>query len=453
MKFYDREKEIEILGNLKGNFRIAIVGRRRLGKTRLVEEFYKDKALTLFISAEKTEKEIVSGWIEEYKNIYIPRVETFKDILEYLFERQEKIIFIDEIQNALKVNKSFIFDLQRLIDKYSPTLVVSGSLISVMKRLIESYKSPLFGRFDIIIKLQELNFPTVAKICKDLEIDFETAIKLYLVFGGIPKYYELIEKLKHFEKDKFILDMFVYYPRPLYEEVRTMLKEEFGGEYKLFFSILSSISQGKNRLGEISGFVGREQTKITKYMSLLSNDFEIIIKREPLMSGKKGVYEINSNILEFWLANIWRYQSLLERREEKQLAEIVLKNLEKYSGRMFERIITECITLRRISLPFNYERVGKQWGKIQGKPKGENEYEIDIVALNEQTREILFAECKWQEKVNANKILSELKEKAKFVEWNKEKRKEYYAIFAKSFKEKIEGANCFDLRDFKSMFE
>jgi len=46
-----------------------------------------------------------------------------------------------------------------------------------------------------------------------------------------------------------------------------------------------------------------------------------------------------------------------------------------------------------------------------------------------------------------------LKEKSKFVDWNKDKRKEYFAIFAKSFKKKIEGKNvfCFDLKNIENI--
>ncbi len=71
------------------------------------------------------------------------------------------------------------------------------------------------------------------------------------------------------------------------------------------------------------------------------------------------------------------------------------------------------------------------------------------LSINEQTKEILFVECKWQENINATKILKELKEKAKFVQWNIEKRMEHYAIFAKSFKQKIEEPDLtlFDLKD------
>ncbi len=99
-------------------------------------------------------------------------------------------------------------------------------------------------------------------------------------------------------------------------------------------------------------------------------------------------------------------------------------------------------------LPFKPERIGKQWGKTKEKPRGQNTYEIDIVALNKKTRQILFAECKWQNRVNAKKTLKELKEKAQFVQWNNEKRKEFYAVFAKSFKKKTKGKTClYDLKD------
>lgn len=451
MKFYDREKEKELLKNLKGDFRIAVVGRRRVGKTRLVEEIYNKNRLTLFISAEKSEKEIINDWADEYEEI--PRFNTFKDLFEYLFTHmKDKIIFIDEIQNVMKVNKSFIFDLQRLIDKRKPKLVVAGSLIRTMKHLIESYKSPLFGRFDIVLKLKELDFRTVWEICKDLNLDFETTVRLYSIFGGVPKYYELIEKMKTFDLEKFLLEMFVYYPHPLYEEVKIMLKEEFGKEHRMFFSILSAISRGNTKLSEIANFVGKEQTKITKYLYLLIKDFEFVKREVPLLKGKRGVYRINSNLIDFWFANVWRYQELLERKEEEMLATTLKGNLNAWVGKKFELIITELIKGDVIKLPFSAERTGKQWGRISDKQKGKDQYEIDIVALNKSTKEILFAECKWQSRVNAEKICEELAEKSKYVRWHNDERKENLAVFAKSFSRRIdefEGRKvyCFDLKD------
>ena len=92
---------------------------------------------------------------------------------------------------------------------------------------------------------------------------------------------------------------------------------------------------------------------------------------------------------------------------------------------------------------FNYTKLGKWWHKDK---------EIDILAINDSNKEILACECKWQHRINAEKIAKELVEKLSYVDWNAEKRKESLAIFAKSFSKRIssyEGRKvyCYDLRD------
>jgi len=100
---------------------------------------------------------------------------------------------------------------------------------------------------------------------------------------------------------------------------------------------------------------------------------------------------------------------------------------------------------KEVQLPFSFTEVRKWWYKDK---------EIDVVVLNEQTKQILFVECKWKERVNPRKIFNELKEKSQHVRWHNEERKEYYAIFAKSFKKRIEEKNLmlFDLRDLENVF-
>lgn len=84
--------------------------------------------------------------------------------------------------------------------------------------------------------------------------------------------------------------------------------------------------------------------------------------------------------------------------------------------------------LKEIKVPFPFTDVRKWWYKDE---------EIDILAINDQTKEILFAECKWQNMrhKDSERVLFDLQEKSKSVEWNIGKRKEFFAIFAK----KIEG--------------
>lgn len=441
MEFKNREKELDFLGRLKRPVRLAVVGRRRVGKTTLVDHFFKD-AITLFMPAEKTENEIIAGWVEENRTrLYLPAVSTFNDFFEYLFEKEmDKVIFIDELQNVLKVNKSFLYDLQKLLDRYKDAnLVVSGSYISVMKKIIEDYKSPLYGRFDFTIKLREFEFRTVAEICNEFNYSKEDAVRFYSVFGGVPKYYEALERLGLPGFMKSMESMFVLYPRPLGEEIRTMLREEFGKEYKMFFSILSSISVGKNTLKEISDYTNKKQTGLTKYTSLLKDDFELITREVPIteLGKKRGHYRITSNVFQFWLYFIWKNYSMLERNEDEALWEKVSKDIEGYVGTRFEDIVKEVLTSGDTTLPFKPERMGRQWGRIPGKPASSNQYEIDLVGLNEHTGDILFCECKWKDLSikDAREIIEELKEKAEYVQWKNGRRREYFGIVAR----KIDG--------------
>jgi AAA+ ATPase superfamily predicted ATPase len=91
-----------------------------------------------------------------------------------------------------------------------------------------------------------------------------------------------------------------------------------------------------------------------------------------------------------------------------------------------------------------FTKIGRWWHKDR---------EIDIVALNDDTKEILFCECKWRSlsSNNASEILEKLKEKSKFVEWNNSRRKEYFCIVAKKIEDKEKfrkiGYRAFDLDD------
>lgn len=62
-------------------------------------------------------------------------------------------------------------------------------------------------------------------------------------------------------------------------------------------------------------------------------------------------------------------------------------------------------------------------------------------ALNSRKRQILFAECKWQDNVDAAEVLETLKAKAKAVDWRSNSREEFYAIFARSFKKEVKEKN------------
>ena len=90
--------------------------------------------------------------------------------------------------------------------------------------------------------------------------------------------------------------------------------------------------------------------------------------------------------------------------------------------------------------------IGRQWGRIKKAPRGKDRYEIDIMAEDKVSGEILYAECKWSANVNAHKLLQQLKAKAEHVYPKRRSRKIKYILFAMNFYNKIEGI-CIDLDD------
>jgi len=85
----------------------------------------------------------------------------------------------------------------------------------------------------------------------------------------------------------------------------------------------------------------------------------------------------------------------------------------------------------RAGLPFHFTKIGNWWGHFR-EDGVRKELEIDIVALNEDTRDILFAECKWRNKKVGIATYHELREKSRFVEWHNNNRREYFALFSKA---------------------
>jgi AAA+ ATPase superfamily predicted ATPase len=224
----------------------------------------------------------------------------------------------------------------------------------------------------------------------------------------------------------------------LFEEPKILLKEEFR-ESKTYTLILKYISLGYNSQGELSSITGIEKGNLSKYLSVLE-ETQLIEYVLPLGQRKRGIYILKDPFFNFWFRFVYPNLSDLEIGLVDEVFSRISQALNSYFGEMFERLILELIKSKTINLPISFEWIGKWWYKDK---------EIDIVALNGKTSEIVFGECKWQENVDAQKVLDALKEKSKFVKWRNEKRKEYYLIVAKSFEKKIEEENVIliDLND------
>ncbi len=446
IQFIGRAGELSKLNEIsEKNFFLIVRGRRRIGKTSLLRKAFQ-QAVYIFTWPDKSIDWILEQISEEY---HLPKFKNFGSLLEYLFE-QNKIVIIDEFQNFLNVDKSIYGEIQEILDrrkqkKKAFRLAIAGSSYSLMNKVFYDSASPLYGRKTHEIILGNLDIPS---LLKELRISLEEFIESWSVFEGVPYYYELID-LKKPARDN-IFTLILSQNSQLKEEGKAILSVEFGKDSKTYNTVLTAISEGKTKLNEIASLFDNKKNEVVKYIELLRKEFNLVRKVTPITENPEksrlGKYEINDNFLSFWFYFYDKNRSYIEQERFEEIRSFFDNQFNSYIGRKFEKFIIELIKTGKVLPEFEFTKVGNQWGKCET-----GTYEIDVLALNSK-EEVLFGECKWSEDVNALEVLSELHMKAEFVKWNKEKRKEIFAVFAKSFSKKInefEGRKvyCFDLKD------
>ena len=201
--FYCRNEELRKLNKRydAGNFEcIVIYGRRRVGKTTIINEFCKGKP-TVFFSAllEGTAKDnlkTLSRAIYTYNQpdaTDAPEYNSFDSALNEItrLAENERIVFvIDEYPYLAKSYPSISSRLQHLIDhtwKDSKLfLILCGSSMSFMENQVLGYQSPLYGRRTGQFKIEPLTYKETAVF--NPELDNVTNAFVYGVTGGIPHY-------------------------------------------------------------------------------------------------------------------------------------------------------------------------------------------------------------------------------------------------------------------------
>lgn len=399
MKFFDRTEEIaslrEILKLSKSNAQFTVVtGRRRVGKTSVVWKAYENEPILYFFVARKAESDLCSDYQQEIESkLGIPtigRTERFIDIFEYLIKHSIEhpiTLFIDEFQEFFKINKSIYSDMQRIWDMYHTkahiNLIVCGSIFSMMTKIFKDKKEPLYNRQTRYMSIKPFTTDVLKEIMSEYNPKYtsEDLLALYSFTGGIAKYVQLLVDAGATTKTK-MLNHIIKADSVFLSEGKSILIEEFGKDYGVYFSILSAIARGKTLRSEIEQIVGRE---IGGYLTKLENEYEMIIKNQPIFeqsSNKNIRYTIEDNFFSFWFRFIYKYNYMLEIENYDAVKTIINRDYETFSGIMLERYFKRVFIESK-----KYTRIGSWWDR-----KGENE--IDIIAENELNDEAIFIEVK-----------------------------------------------------------
>ena len=397
MKFYNRTKELAYLKNISDDAKessrmTVIVGRRRIGKTKLIKEAYK-KSIYLFVSR-KNEALLCEEFITIIQNELDIKIfgefKKFKDLFEYLMVLSKTTSFtlvIDEFQEFLQINNTIYSDMQNIWDSYKDdskmNLILSGSIYSLMKKIFEDKKEPLFGRANHKIHLKPFTVQTLEEILEEYHSSYsnDDLLSFYILTGGVAKYVELFVDNKAFTFEKQ-LDLIFDENSLFIDEGKNLLIEEFGKEYTTYFSILSLISSSKTSRSEIESILGKN---VGGYLDRLENEYTIIKKVKPIFAkeGSRTLkYEIIDNFFHFWFRFIYKNRSAIEIENYEYIKSLVKRDYNTYSGRFLEKYFIE-----KLKASGEYSAISTYWEKG-------NQNEIDIVAINEDEKKMLIAEVK-----------------------------------------------------------
>jgi|Deesub1362A_J573_1020465.scaffolds.fasta_scaffold02719_7 hypothetical protein len=435
-KFINRERELRALENFwksSTSQLVVIYGKRRVGKTELIKKFIEKKPAIYFLAdnlPENINLRLLGRIVGEFFNDNFLAETGFKEwyqFFQYLKDNVQKriVLVIDEFPYLSHANKAISSIFQKGWDEYLSKLpiflILCGSSISMMESETLAYKAPLYGRRTGQLFIKPFLFSEASQFFSHRSM--EDCLRFYTIVGGIPAYLKQLNP--NLSPRENIVNEVLSPDKLLYHEVEFILREELR-EPRNYLSILKAIAFSRNKFSEIVNETGIEKSALHKYLFILE-DLQLIEKEVPVteknpIRSRKGRYRLQDQFVKFWFTYVFPFKSELELGNTAPVLKKLNESFEILVAQTYEKVAQEILRDYSNEI-FPFMRVGRWWDKNE---------EIDLVALNDETNEILFGEVKWSNKPVGTNIYRDLKKKALLVNWGKTDRKEYFCLFSRS---------------------
>ena len=454
--FIGRKRELDELNRRytsdKKEFGV-IYGRRRIGKTRIITEFLKDKP-NVFFQAKRDSLygnlQSFSYAIDKVLNIpnsfVFPSYEAAFDALIEHAQGQRFVIAIDEYPYIVKQDASFPSVLQQVVDRAPENIfmLISGSDVSMLKDELLNHNSPLYKRRTFEMGITKLRYSEAIEYLDGLED--EDKVKYLALTSTYPYYLSAMDFNISFE-----------------ENIKRLLFNEYGTFFTLpdqllsnslntqdvYNAILYAISKRRKKNNEIADYIHEDEAKVSKYISTLLSS-EILEKRETYMGNKKTVYyEISDPMLRFWYMYIFNNAEQIKINGEVVFEELK-EEINKFISFGFEDIsrlymdeLNAMGKLGSIYRPFKPYKVEKSI--LQRS--------IEIDGLSDNGEKLIAIECKYRSTPFTREMLEHLEESVSV--FPRKLEREYYLFSKNGFSKELEGINKekYHLIELKDLFD
>ena len=430
--FVGRERELARLNRMyaKSGFQMAVVyGRRRVGKTTLIDAFAADKP-TLYFTAQQ--RSSLQNLIQFSRAVYaffgLPEDtgafpdwgRAFSFVADAAKQRGDEpfLLVFDEFPYAAETEPSLPSVLQIAIDHElgatNARVILCGSNEGFMEGEVLGRKSPLYGRRTMQLKVKPFDCFDAALMLPGLSA--QQHVTYYATFGGTPYYLAQIDAGATYEEN--VTELMFDTSGILYEEPLMLLRQELR-EPALYNSILDAIGSGETSPKRISERAGVNASAMSKYLKTLL-DLGIVKREVPFGenpgTSRRAVYALEDPFFAYWYAFVSKSVGSIETGAGATAARSTAfgQALQTYVGKQFEAVCGQWAVRANAKgeLPFLASSFGRWWGI---DPRDRVETDIDLIAADKASKSILVGECKWRNSFDESHAIELLDHRASLV--------------------------------------
>lgn len=441
-QFIGRRHELDELDELyrRDGFQMLILyGRRRIGKSTLLQEFVTDKKAVFYTAIQSGAQKNLELMSRRVLDALAPEMtgvsfRSYEELFSFLGRQcqNERIVFvIDELPYLVEQDAPLLSVMQKYIDTEWSSgqmfLILCGSSVSFMEDEVLSEKSPLFGRRTAQLHLKPFPYREAAAFTPSYTLE-EKAV-CYGITGGVAKYLSLLDDT--LTLDENITRLFFSKNGYLYEEPNNLLTQEFRN-ISTYNAIIGSVAAGRTKLAEIADLTHLDASTVNHAARNLIKTG--ILKKELAITDegnkKKNRYILADHMFRFWYQFVPDAVDAIElHRGDVYYQHIVKPRLSDYMGNVFEDIC-RAYTLEaglEGQLACLVTRVGKWWGT---DPAKREETDIDVVGLDPIQKTAVIGECKFRNESLDKSVFDRLVERQGLID--RRYRVIQYLLFAKS---------------------
>ena len=413
--FYGRRVELQELQRILARrrwFFLQISGRRRIGKTTLIQQALRAAGVTrtLYIQIPDSDPTGVVAACNDYLETFglSARVHSLAELAALIgkLAREGYIVALDEFQYF---NRRSLFDfcslLQAEVDQLSAQaehvkggLIVLGSLHAEMSALLEDRSAPLFNRLTDALTLDHMDTASVLEMLRTHADDSpERLLFFWNLFEGVPKFYRdaYEQGVMGASRQEVLERMFFASSSPLRNEADNWFLRELRGRYDAVLQYLAahpgcSHADIKAALTQVSG--SGEASQVGAYLKALDERYRMIERRLPIFApsrARSGRYYIRDNFLRAWLSALQRPVTAVAFRPLPELIQQADQRLQDIEGFALEDLVGQLYEERsRLGIgdfPLT-ARIAGYWDR--------NDVEIDLVAVDESQQRLRLGTCK-----------------------------------------------------------